>query len=246
MVVVNADGTGKRRLTRRVVFSLAWSPDGRRIAFVNPDYAIYVVGADGTGERRLTPPTTSNNDPAWSPDGRKIVSTRLIDGFHESIFVMDADGAGQRAAVAGPRTTGVGSEPVWSPDGRRIAFTVQHDDPPDQEVVPRPLRHERRRRRRTAALDRRRTTCTPAWSPDGRRLPSAAPRRHCADLRDGRRRQPGRPGSRASRARRPASASAEASIPCAPAMAGIFASMSAAARTRPTIANAAPARNAAW
>ena len=55
--VMNADGSGEKRLTRNPSHdaSPAWSPDGRKIAFIrnlrNPD--IYVMNADGSGQRRL-------------------------------------------------------------------------------------------------------------------------------------------------------------------------------------------------
>ena len=53
----------------------AWSPDGRRIAFVkstDQDTQIYVMNADGRASRRLTAPPGASALPAWSPDGRKI------------------------------------------------------------------------------------------------------------------------------------------------------------------------------
>jgi TolB protein len=58
---MNADGSGKRRLTRNSAndYHPAWSPDGRRVVFVRArpegDEAIYVMNADGSGQRRLTP-----------------------------------------------------------------------------------------------------------------------------------------------------------------------------------------------
>jgi Tol biopolymer transport system component len=55
---MNADGSGQRSLTRHPAFDAnpAWSPDGRKIAFVsNRDggYGIYVMNADGSGQQRL-------------------------------------------------------------------------------------------------------------------------------------------------------------------------------------------------
>src|SRR5262245_26682584 len=74
--VMNADGSGQRRLTRNTSWGEGpvWSPDGRRIAFVRVrDWSsglsdIYVIHADGTGQRKLT----AGSGPVWSPDGRKI------------------------------------------------------------------------------------------------------------------------------------------------------------------------------
>ena len=56
LFVVNADGSGLRRLTRHaanVPRWFAWSPDGRTIAFLH-NREVYIVKADGSGERRLT------------------------------------------------------------------------------------------------------------------------------------------------------------------------------------------------
>jgi WD40-like Beta Propeller Repeat len=78
--VVNADGSGQRRLTRNAAgdFAPTWSPDGRKIVFerrrdVNPmGGGLYVVNADGSGQRRLT--RDGQDAPAWSPDGRRSPS----------------------------------------------------------------------------------------------------------------------------------------------------------------------------
>ena len=55
LYVVNADGSGLRRLTRNAAKLrwFAWSPDGRTIAFLR-NGEVYIVKADGSGERRLT------------------------------------------------------------------------------------------------------------------------------------------------------------------------------------------------
>ena len=58
---MNADGSGRRNLTRRPVDygaqdgpSPAWSPDGRKIAVDRDGGGIFVMNADGSGQRRLT------------------------------------------------------------------------------------------------------------------------------------------------------------------------------------------------
>ena len=71
--VVNADGSGKRRLTPTALFSdPAWSPNGRSLAFARHPGGVFVINADGSGERRLA----GGQKPVWSPDGRKIAFVR--------------------------------------------------------------------------------------------------------------------------------------------------------------------------
>jgi len=73
--IVNADGTGLRRLTDGI--DPAFSPDGRQVAFTRwrDRRGLYVVNADGT-EERLVFAWNQTKAPAWSPDGTRIVFTR--------------------------------------------------------------------------------------------------------------------------------------------------------------------------
>ena len=105
--VMNADGSGLRRLTHNWKSDGApvWSPDGRKILFVRSGWDsalqgdVYVMNADGSGQRNLTRsvthPFATDTAPAWSPDGRKIlfVSNRTRNG---EVYVMNADGSGLR------------------------------------------------------------------------------------------------------------------------------------------------------
>ena len=56
---MNADGSGQRNLTRNegTTTRRAWSPDGRKIAFLSGrdgNWEVYVMNADGSGKRNLT------------------------------------------------------------------------------------------------------------------------------------------------------------------------------------------------
>ncbi len=108
--VMNADGSGKRVLTRDVWQGLAWSPDGQKFAFVGGrDADVYVINADGSGQRRLTRNAGNHFAPAWSPDGRKIAFGRGNGPHSEQIYIMNADGSGQRrlTRLAGQHGSGL-------------------------------------------------------------------------------------------------------------------------------------------
>ena len=128
LLVTPAFGLGSRLLdliygksTPGDVQTPAWSPDGRKLAFVSRrdgNSEIYVMNADGSGQENLTRQPASDSHPSWSPDGRKIVFVSRRDGNSE-IYVMNADGSGLRNVT---RTPSNDLDPAWSPDGRAIAF----------------------------------------------------------------------------------------------------------------------------
>jgi hypothetical protein len=116
----------------------AWSPDGKRVAFVGrksfsgPDglrYELFVANADGSGRTKIA--DGINFNPAWSPDGTKLAYAGApeppshIDQARLDIYVADLEGCGPPARLTDNAANDTG--PTWSPDGTKLAFASNRD-----------------------------------------------------------------------------------------------------------------------
>lgn len=91
---------------RALGFGPAWSPDGRRLAFVSAQDGIsadlYLYAVDDGSVTRLTDEPSHAFNPSWSPDGRIIVMLSASGfgtgaGFGMTgIWAVPADGSGAR------------------------------------------------------------------------------------------------------------------------------------------------------
>ncbi|MBE3590814.1 MAG: S9 family peptidase [Firmicutes bacterium] len=126
---------------------IAWSPDGRWIAFVSNHRVddpheswsdIFIVPAEGGEPRRLTPSRGPSMAPAFSPDGRFIAYLGHDQGdrvANVDLWIVPVEGGEPRNLTrAFDHTAGnsVGADakwdhgssgPVWSADGRTIFVT---------------------------------------------------------------------------------------------------------------------------
>lgn len=128
VLVAAADGGGERSLfrTTEAILWLRWSPDGKRLAFVEvgrDSSAVHVVDvANGavrnvTGGRIAQPLTVS-----WLRDGRLVIRSGISD-----IWRVDADGANPIQIIrlpfgGAPLPRIIGNIHV-SPDGSRLLWT---------------------------------------------------------------------------------------------------------------------------
>ena len=197
---VKRDGTDVERLTENgdsIDFYPAWSPDGRRIAFLSDaeryDYdtrtwhsgwGLHTMAADGTDVRTVLGREFAvlHQPPQWSPDGQhlavvrymkvKMGSAEVISQSGRELYVVGADGAEPRRLA-----DNVVSGPSWSPDGQRLAYARANVDGVALYAVKSDGTDERWitdipkwRGPRSDSLKTEAWIDTVAWSPDGTRI----------------------------------------------------------------------------
>ena len=164
--VMDYDGADLKQITKNgsLNVSPAWSPDGRRLAFVSyrqgsPKLYIY-SGDDGS----LKDASPAGSDlcvaPEWSPDGRFVAFSSATSGDSE-IFVLDVTSGRSRQITF---SRGADTAPSWSPSGREMAFTSDRSGRPHIYVMDAEGANVRRVTPDGEYND------SAAWSPSGDRL----------------------------------------------------------------------------
>ena len=175
--VMRDDGSNIRRLTDTPFAKggLAWSPDGRQIAFdadLNSEdhrrqqqIDIFLINADGTGEQNLTQHPALDGGASWSPDGKLLVfSSSRGEGWE--LYRMEIATREVRQLTH----LGFAADPDWSPDGKYIAF--EHEGPEGRHIYTmsangrniRPLLRRLRKGRFGTSIM---VSSFAKWSPDG-------------------------------------------------------------------------------
>lgn len=121
--VTDADGEGGQvaLASPEPIISPAWSPDGKRLAYVSfeTQKAVVWVQDIGTGQRSMVASFRgSNSAPAWSPDSRQLAVALSQDGLTQ-LYLMPASGGTPQRLM---RSNGIDTEPVFAPDGRSLYF----------------------------------------------------------------------------------------------------------------------------
>jgi Tol biopolymer transport system component len=165
---MHSNGTGQTRLT--FTHDSAWdgfpaySPDGRRIAYVCGNMEICVMNADGSGQVRLTQndwPAHRVYDgvPSWSPDGTKIAFDQYLNRG-DDLYVVNVDGTGLHQLTSGSYDENA----AWSPDGSQITFDGFDSATKTEQIFV--VNADGTNRRRLTST-RNLWNVRPEWSPDG-------------------------------------------------------------------------------
>lgn len=124
--VIDADGTGEKRLTdpKMDAGEADWSPDGRSIVFATHPLAafdccevsnLYRMNPDGSGLQQLTTFTSEGQRatrPRYTPDGKQIVFTLVTSGSRV-LAVIPARGGEIVPITPG----GIYTHGAWQPRG---------------------------------------------------------------------------------------------------------------------------------
>ena len=142
--VVNADGSGARKLTPISWYGGAtWSLDGRRIAFYGRAgkrqvTGIHMMSANGRYRGLII---RGGDDPVWSP------ANKIAFYSGRDLWIANPDGSGRRLAIKADETT-------WPPSAGRVLAGRTAGRVHEDLRRPKRRAHDRRRRyRRSAEAD---------------------------------------------------------------------------------------------
>jgi TolB protein len=125
LVVSDADGENEHTIVESPdpIMSPAWSPDGRRLAYVSFEgnhSSIFLQTLRSGNRVQVSDAPGINGAPSFSPDGRRLVLTLGGPDGNLDIYVMNLAG-GDTTRLTTNRA--IDTEGSWTPDGEQIYFT---------------------------------------------------------------------------------------------------------------------------
>ena len=125
LIVSDSDGANPQVVTRspEPLMSPAWSPDGRKLAYVSfedSQASVYVQELRTGIRERVSSREGHNGAPVFSPDGRMLALTISRDQGNHDIHMLDL---ATQLLTRLTRHSAIDTEAVWAPDGESIYFT---------------------------------------------------------------------------------------------------------------------------
>jgi TolB protein len=105
------------------LMSPAWSPDGRRLAYVSFEGAqssIYIQTLRTGARERVSARAGINGAPVFSPDGTQLALTLSRDQGNSDIYILEL---ATQVLTRLTQHSAIDTEAVWGPDGESIYFT---------------------------------------------------------------------------------------------------------------------------
>ena len=125
LIVSDADGANPLVIAQssEPLMSPAWSPDGRKLAYVSFEdsrSSVYVQELRTGIRERVSSRDGINGAPVFSPDGRMLALTLSRDQGNLDVYMLEL--ATQRL-IRLTDNAAIDTEAVWAPDGESIYFT---------------------------------------------------------------------------------------------------------------------------
>jgi TolB protein len=154
----------------------AISPDGKKLLFSKgqfPAMQLVESALDGSNERELTKTPSAQFNAVYSPDQKQIAFARTDSTRQLQIWVMNADGSGERKLTRFKTEDGSPQWPAWSPDGASLAIQsgkYNRQTPSENTAHIWLIDVKTGAAKRLNPHDRPYLDETPSWFPDGKRI----------------------------------------------------------------------------
>nr|WP_275658349.1 MULTISPECIES: Tol-Pal system beta propeller repeat protein TolB [unclassified Vibrio] len=129
--IADYDGYGEKSVLKSTqpLMSPAWSPDGKRLAYVtfqNGQSEIYIIETQTGKREKVTSYPRHNGAPRFSPDGNKLALVLSKTGSLQ-VYTLDLK---TRKLTQITRGRSNNTEPFWHPDGKSLIFTSDRGGKP--------------------------------------------------------------------------------------------------------------------